>query len=346
MTLKELQKEWNDFKSKTKEEIVDLSMSHIFTLKEYMDVQISGEEAEAHLRDIDVLTEKEKKVRMKLPAWAVSALREATFCLKINGEVYIPTQYVVQRNLRDLFGLSGGAVSGNGDRMARDKYLASLFKEKGLVKFVSGEKRQGIYTLKMIKANSKKDCFHADDIASIIDAKYKVDFERNLHNAETFCFTAYIPTLKQGRFILGIRVEDSFTSRTGIFVYIVAKDTETEAVFYLDSRSRGHKSSDSAEKFFTEIEAALLNASHKKLSLSVDKEQVLKYGYAALKARKRVQLRIVLENNLYDSPLLSAYHAIANLFPPKDYSDVFYDAGKSKFLLALGGVLAGVDVLC
>ena len=346
MNYQGVERAWMDFKSKATEEVVDLSMEcHILTLKEYMDVQIEGERATARLRSIDVFTEKEQWVYIGLPVWAANALREATFCLKINKKLYIPTPYVIQRNLRDVFGLSGIAVSGNTNRMVRDKFLASLFKEKGIVKIISKEK-QGVYILEMIKSSSQKEGLHAAQLAELFE-KYKTDFEveSDPQNPDIFCYTAYFPELEKDGFIYGIRAEDSIIGRSGIIFYILAKELKSGAVFYLDSRTRGHRSTDSIAKFFAEVEAALLKSTKKRISMDVSKEEVLKRGYSSLKSKKREQLRTILNNNL-DTPLLSAYHAIETLFPKKDYTDAFYDAGKAKFLLALGGLLTGADSVC
>lgn len=346
MNYQEVENEWEKFESQTVEEIVDLSMeSHILTLREYMDVQIGPKSATAVLRDIDVFTEKEKMVRLILPIWAANALREATFCLNIKGKLYIPTPYVIQRNFRDVFGLSGIAVSANIDRMARDKFLAALFKEKGIVKIVSKKERQGVRLLEMIKTKSQKE-LHAVQLAGLFASKYKTVFEIDRQNPDLFCYTVFFPEMEKDGFVYGVRAEDSVIGRSGIIFYILVKDIDSNAVFYLDSRSRGHRSNETAESFFEDIESALLKAAKKKLSLDISADEVLNRAYPALKAKKREQFRNVLSNNIAGNPLLSAYHALDILFPKKDYSDSFYDAGKSKFLLSLGGALTEVNPVC
>ena len=247
MNYQGVKKAWMYSESNTTEEIINLSMvCHILTLKEDMNVQIKGENATAELQSINGLTEREQWIHTDLSAWLANALRKAPFCLLINKMVYIPTQYMAQRNLRDVLRLS------------------------------------------------------------------------RIH-----------------------------MSRNTVFFYMPEKNQnlKSEAVFYLDLQTRGHRFTDSIVKFFSQVEDALLKFGNKKISMDISKKEVLNCGYFSLRSRKKEQFRTILNNTL-DKPLLSAYQSIETLFSKKDHANAFPDEGKAKFLLVLGGVLMGANSVC
>lgn len=342
---------WMDFTSEAKEEVIDLGTDvKIMTLKDYMDVEIKGNRTEALLRTIDVLSGETENTVVKLPAWAGNTLREVTCMYEINGKYYIPTPYVVKRNLRDLFGLSGAAVSGNIDRIARDTLMAALFKEKGLVKIVARKERDGVRILEAIKGNEDGG-FDAIDVAKLIHEKYgekavfETMYEKQKSPEYTFTFRVWFPETEKNGVVLGLVAEDSLIGRNDITFHIAGKIDDTDSVVYFGSKSRNHRCSDKPEILLEEIEQEMDKTFRKSIRTDISFDTVLKNGTSALKTKKKEQFKTILAKNLYDNYIVSAVQAVEELFPKKEYADAFYDSGKSKFLLMIGKTMIAKEEL-
>ena len=360
MDTKELRKVYGEWAHERPVKNIDMgAYGHVLTYCEESNASISGQEISVYDTDVSKIEENDHTTKrtIRLPKSLMARFTEKVFIafsVKQDGKetVLVPEETVINRDLRDIIGMSKKALSPEiSPRIYTAMHIAACLKALPPLRLAMNKegcsfgsvqpKDYEVMNLESISQAQKKAERTAMDIADELSKKLPgAEFYLGTNTPDVFQFHMVVE--KHGKYDTELIFKDTRHTRASIQIIAAVRD-ESGALFYLDKIERQRRSSETAAKIASSAYEMIQKYAKKAYRWDATEDAIVSSPSvkSAIGKKKMDKLQLLLSKKRQDvPPLVSAAICSGSLFERGSaYKNAEYDGGKEKYLSALGSIL-------